>query len=780
MADLDPKELEAATDTIKKMAEANPAYARALELMSKDFKLRKQIFDFENQNWPKQKKQVEDYTNSIKLLNGGFPGFVKGIKDGRTKIEEFKVGLKELDDEIENTKDGSRKQQLEAERARMALKIFGASVDSATIEFTRALTKNVIGGVTDTTGKFVRGLQDNASATSLSTGIMNGAVDLASGAVSAAGSGISQVGNAAATLGKPGGKLQILGVAAGLAGSAITAMGESAGKLAKFGIDILSKEVEKTVKAFNDTSAAGAMFTDGMTGMRNASAAAGLTTEQFAAVVKANSESLAQSGLGVTSGAKAIGDAMRVGGKEARQQLLNLGYSFEEQAGLYAETTANMRRSAGGRVSDAQVAEQTQKYAENLRIIANITGEDAKRKTEEARQQNQILAFQQELARKTPEQRAQIDAAMATMTEQEKKNFRDRVVLGTVINKEGAIYEATVAGAREKGEAALRLFENNQLTAKANADLNAQYGETIKDSIMSNKSLAVAGMVTGGTLADVTKSQLDAVNQINTYTQEAVEQARENVKGQKEATDQLTQSVTGAAVAAQDLKVGLQETLLPAIKDFARVSKEILESVQKMVSGAMGTSGGGETFWDKTKRIGGAALGGAATGAQLGGMAGGAMGTMALPLIGTVGGATGGAVIGGIGGAISAGLAEWFSGKEGKAQGGLSEGPASGFLEKLHGTEAVIPLDNNRSVPVSLDVSGLAKTISDAVTSGTLIAKMSPAMMSAPAFDMGRPGAAGPDSTEILQQQIAVLREIKEVLSTSQSLQEQFVQNTYQ
>jgi len=776
MAELDPKELEAAQETFRKMAEANPVYARALELMSKEQKLRKQMFDFQEKSWPKQKKQLEDYTNNIKLLNGGFPGFVKGFRDGKAKIEEFKVGLDELDKEIENTKEGSRKQQLEYERGRMALKVFGASVESTSIELTRTLTKNLIGGVTDTAGKFVKGLQDNASATSLSSTVMNSAVDMATGAVSAAGSGISQVGSAAATLGKPGGKMQMLGVAAELAGSALSAIGAGAGKLAKFGIEVLSKEVEKTVKAFNDTSAAGAMFADGMTGMRNAAGAAGLTTDQFAAVVKANAQSLAQSGLGVSEGAVAIGRAMKVGGKEAQQQLLNLGYSFEEQAGLYAETTANMRRAIGGRVSDQQVAEATRQYAENLRTIAAITGEDAKRKTEEARQQNQILAYQQELAKKTPEQRAQIDAAMATMTEQEKKNFRDRVVLGTVINKEGAIYEATVAGAREKGEAALRLFENNELTAKKNAELNAEFGDTIKDSIMSNKTLGVASYAAGGVVQDVGKGMLDSVNQAVTYTAEAVKNGQDLVNQQKETNDKLTASVTGAAQAAQDLKVGLQEVLLPAIQDFARVSKEILESVSKTVKDTMG--GGGESMWDKTKRVGGAVLGGAAAGAQLGGMAGGTLGTVALPGVGTVAGGTAGAIGGGLIGGISAGIAEWFSSKEGKAEGGIAEGPATGFLEKLHGTEAVIPLEGGKSVPVSLDVSGMAKMLSETVNNTAAAAG---AMISAPnIMAMGAGANPAQDTADLMQQQMAMLRDIKDVLTNSQSLQEQFVQNTYQ
>jgi hypothetical protein len=47
--------------------------------------------------------------------------------------------------------------------------------------------------------------------------------------------------------------------------------------------------------------------------------------------------------------------------------------------------------------------------------------------------------------------------------------------------------------------------------------------------------------------------------------------------------------------------------------------------------------------------------------------------------------------------------------KPGKAKGGISTGPMSGYQETLHGTEAVVPLPDNKSIPVTLDSSSLNK-----------------------------------------------------------------------
>jgi hypothetical protein len=40
--------------------------------------------------------------------------------------------------------------------------------------------------------------------------------------------------------------------------------------------------------------------------------------------------------------------------------------------------------------------------------------------------------------------------------------------------------------------------------------------------------------------------------------------------------------------------------------------------------------------------------------------------------------------------------------RSGYAGGGVASGPGSGYLAKLHGTEAIVPLGNDRSIPVQL------------------------------------------------------------------------------
>ena len=646
-------------------------------------------------------KSAEKFEKELKKLNKEVARGTKSYKDQINLIKELEDAIEDLDESTGKL----TKEQIEAEKVakRKLLTDLQAAAgvqgfNEAVRKTTADLGKQALQGI----GSFVKNLQADASGTELASGILSTYVDLAATGVKGFG-GALEAGSLLMAR-----KFPVAATAASLLGVSLEAAADGFSKLAKFGIDILAKEVEKTYKAFNTLSASGAMFTDGMTGMRDAARGAQLTVEQFSNVVKNSSENMAQSGMGVTEGARQVG---RVGTilkqSGVTNQLLKLGIGFEEQAELTAETVANMRRAAGGMVSDRSVAEQTQKYAENLKLIASITGDDAKKKMEQMRQANAELAFQQKLAGMSAEQRAQIDAAMLTMTEQEAKNFRDRLVFGKVINQEGAIYEATVKGTREKGEEQLRLAQNNVLTAESNAELNAKYGEQIKQSGLNLIGIGRAAYAGIDIAKGPAKAAADAIKQSNIYTTEAVRQGKINLKGQQGATDGLTDGVISAEQAAQDLKLALQDELLPAVVEFAQVSKEVLRGVRDMLDD-LGIGGTKETKERREANRTGK-MAGSIVGASSGATVGAAAGTLVFPGVGTAIGGIIGGLLGAWGGSAAGGAiakagydSRDKSKEPGAADGAVLTGPISGYQAQLHGTEAVVPLPDGKNIPVEI------------------------------------------------------------------------------
>lgn len=687
-------------DLLDKISDVFDRYRNGNEDLSKAVKNSTGTID-------KQKKLVE-------ILNKRYKDLDDQLLKGKKKFIDLKSNLDTFNDQIEDLEDSAAKLDIQQKQSALAAKYMAAQFNTVGKDLLKITAGTVVQGLISGTKKLVTGLQSGASGVEISSGLLTTTVDVVQtsfGAVAKAG---ETVGQTMTTSTNP--RMQKLGVATSLVSGAFGSLMQGTSELAKTGIEILSKEVEKTIKAFNDMSASGALFTDGMTGMRNAASGSGLTIEQFSRVVKDNSTILGEAGLGVAQSAKkvgAVGDIIKKSG--VRDQLLKLGYSFEEQAQLTAETIANMRRSAGGMVSNREVAQQTQKYAENLRYLASVTGEDAKRKAEQVKQENTELAFQQRLAEKSASQRAQIDLAMSTMTEVERKNLRDRIALGVVVNQEGAIYEATLTGAREKGEAVYALFEQNRLTAQTAGELNVEYGKTISDSAKQMKEIGIAAHVGVGGLEGVAKGMADVIVQSNTYTKEGVTNA---LKGLEQATtpDTLTNNVVDTEKAIQDMRVYIEsEITKKALPAFTGVLNQLTGSIMQAISAINGGTGGNtKGTWDALKHI----FGTGGTGAMMGGAVGGMAGTVTVPVFGTVAGGALGAAAGFAGG-VGKGIYDVATG--GYANGGIASGPVSGFQTTLHGTEAVVPLPDGGTIPVKVQESTqasaqVAEAIRDSIT----------------------------------------------------------------
>ncbi len=689
-------------------------------------------------------KQSSSVTATFsKILTGKTEDLSETIEKNRKSLEELNEQYKQA--KTDEQRREIKEVQRETRRAVLFqnLSVAFASASLGVIKFTATL----VDAAGAAGAQFVRGLQNSSNGVQMGASILNAGVGLANSAAQGLAGITTAVGTGLMAVLK--GPFKLLGAAVAGLGTAFGFLAERVSRIVKFGIEILSAELEKTIAGFRATSQAGALFGDGLTGMRMAARSATLTVDQFAKVLSVHSRDLAQLGMGVTQGAVKMGRVLSTGGDQMRDRLLKLGYGFEEQAGLVAETMSQMRGLGGPlRATDTEIVQQTQKYAESLRLIAGITGEDAKKKIEQARQQSRVLAFQQYLAGKDEKQRLAINAAMATMTEAEKRNLMDRAVLGTVINKEGAIYEATVAGARAKGEEAFRLLQTNNLTAEANARLNAQYGGQIKESTMAQKSIAIAGYVLGGQIGNVAQSMLESAEQATIYMADAVKAAGEAVTAQATTNDKLTNSLNQATIAAQEMAIKLQSLLDPFLEMYAEITAKMLteisatfdtmrteisawakgeksptatsERLQGIKSDIGKKASTVESVGSKVKYAGAGIAG-------LGALAAVAGAVMSLTGVGAAAGvplmAAGGKMLAG---GAKVGLAGWTMESAGEfakdqaaqedglidkigkmlgyRRGGISRGPSSGYLQKLHGTEAIVPLPDGKNIPVKVNL----------------------------------------------------------------------------
>jgi hypothetical protein len=697
-----------------------------------------------------QLQQVKDFSSEYKKLDKDLESYSKAIQNAKTREEQ----------ELAKGKYRALQEEKVALQSSQATQNVAAGLSNLTTSLGSVISGALINGSID----FAKGLQDGQSGIEL---YGNAAKNSAKGIAA----GFTTVGDVATVTGEAMSKLPgpigAVGAALMLLGPLIKLTASTMGKLSSEGLDMLQKEVQKTQKAFASTSSSGALFADGMTGMRNAAGAAGLTVNQFADVIKTHSADISAAGLGVTEGAKKVGGALSAGGPQMQKQLRNLGFSIEEQAGLVAETMKDMKGSSSGKfaASDQQVAEQTQKYAENLRVISAITGEDAKAKMKQVNEQANQLAFQQKLAKLGPEQQAATKRAMLNMSDIERKNFMDMVNFGSVINKEGAAAQALSQGLTNSVGESYAAFQMGQLDDTKQREIASKHADAIKTDLLNNEAIAQAGAAgVGGLVQGLSESMGKELQYRNANTKEAIEAAEKAAAAQKTTTDPLTSTVNSIETQAQKLKVSLEKELSPAIGTFSKDLLDAGDSVGEMLK-KMGIKE--KSTGEKVGTGVGIAAGGAG-GAVAGAMAGAALGSV-VPVLGTAIGGILGGILGATGGALVGGEAgSWLGGKAGDAMGSNIEKRATGG-----------PVDANTPYWVGEHGPELFKpTSAGNIVSNETIAGLSGASatgsMSSSSSTVGASAGSGKDLSEILREQTEVLRQL---LENSQSLTDSMREN---
>lgn len=504
----------------------------------------------------------------------------KAVSDLMDKLREgaktFEEAIKNIDNELKtltkSQQDQNRKKQLEEEKSQLvrgrAYTKFKADVEA----FGQTIYTNGVKRVGDFGKELLNGTDDFRMMADNLKAVVN--------IVSSFGATIF---NTIGSLTKfaPGyGKL--VGKVSDVLGGSF----EAAGKVINYGIDLISDELQRTVVAFKQATSVGAAFTGGLTQMREAATANFLTLKEFGEVLKNQASNIALAGLGFEEASRrsaGVSDVFAQGADPVRKQLLRLGFSFQEQSELIFETMADMRR--GGllqRASDVQIAEQTQKYAENLRIISAITGEDARKRMQEARTASMNMAIQQrllEMQKENPEAVQKLNNMLALMPEQLRKPFLQMAVLGTTTDQAARITMAQVPALGRAFDDMVATFYDNTINAQeAGVEVAKQRGlinEGFQENVGILGQMGTAMLFSTDSLINETgQFQAAIYDQVAGQNEATIQAIMNSINGQKKASDGMTKDVTDAMTALQKLRIGLQDTLTDAIKPYIKVQQE--------------------------------------------------------------------------------------------------------------------------------------------------------------------------------------------------------------
>jgi hypothetical protein len=406
---------------------------------------------------------IEDLIERNKSAKEKFEKLNKELDTGKKRLVDIGPALDDLRESIDKVSDAGQKAKLTRQLEQKEEEVTRATRRKMYIDGTAEAVKGLATLGLNVTKSVLGSYQSNASAFSTTGDVLNATFDSANQTVKGVTGAMSQAGAGLMFLGPKG-------IAAGVALQTLalgaTMLFDKFTELSKFAINVAVKELEKTTQSFAQVSAAGALFSGGLTDLRNTAGMAGLVQEEFAKVVANNNQTLAQFGGNVTAGARALSQitkSMGTGPGSLRDGLLSLGYSIEEIADGTAQYMALQAASGQGQRRDyANLAKETDAYLTNLRVITAFTGEDAKKAQARARDASTQLAVDQKIREMElsgdKEARKRFENTIMMLPESLKKPFQQFFLTGNVTDPAAA---AAIYNNRE----ALELFRRSLLVA---------------------------------------------------------------------------------------------------------------------------------------------------------------------------------------------------------------------------------------------------------------------------------------------------------------------------
>lgn len=504
-------------------------------------------------------------------------------------------------------------------------------------------------------------------------------------------------------------------------GAGLSKIAEAAGEAAATLNDFLGAELKKTAESMSKLAANGISFAGGLSELRTVANESGLNLTTFTKIVDRSKDSIKAMGISGGEGAKMIGMAtkgmastMGVSGNSLRDEMMAMGYSYEEQGVVAADYMKQMKSSGKLQtMTTEEIAKGTRDYGRDLKVIADITGQDAKKLMEKARVEAARGAVSAKL---DANQKESFKAAQATLMQLGDAGPEMQGALSQMIAG-GTVTSKAIAGNEHAMDLIRKLAtgvtEANTDMISVTSEANGEFVEKMKASGDSTASLAKI-FNASGTAEAVGKFQ-DTIGalQIDPETGKISKKAAEDMAVTQ---DGATKGFTAASSAAMNFSVEMEKIATDMLPSYGKVLETSLTTLTAVLDKAMSALGGGETVskpkassvgnFDKAVQAQDKSLEGASFWQKIG------FGQNDEQKAAT---AARGKADQERAAYLSSGEAAQQKPNQDNARidtasnanpkyadGGIASGPKTGFPVDLHGVEAVVPLPDGKSIPMQL------------------------------------------------------------------------------
>ena len=521
----------------------------------------------------------------------------KANEDAAKAMSKVKTGLEDLEDELASAADEAKSSSGRGAKAVDEL----ANASKQTVKNLGGFAATLALTATSVAVGFAKNFNDNAAnPIAVGAALLNTGIDLLGAGLKIGVEAVSAFGGAlVGAIPLIGGGLQ-----RGVDGMAAVAKEviDLSTTVLKAGNEMMSAEFQMTTKVMADMAKSGASFAGGMTEMRQIANESGIGIEQFGKVIANSRDSITGMGLSATEatyrlskGMGALTTTFGKSGNSLRGEMLALGYRYEQQGEMMAAYAAN-QRTAGRlkHMTDTELAQGTAQYAKDLKVLADITGKDAKKAMEDA----QTVSLEADvMAQLKPEEKEKFIKAYASMPDYAKKGFLQYVSSGgqaisdattnILMNQNSKVEDlikGTFDGIKDSSKSATQI--QNETLKRASAagvaqrELNAAQGNQI----------AFANRMNGGLSEYAT-----AINQVSAsalYNADAVDASATAAEKMSKTHDPVTEGFTKATEAVVSFQMQMANLATDLMPQYATAIGIATEKTAKIVTAAMQLASG--------------------------------------------------------------------------------------------------------------------------------------------------------------------------------------------
>jgi hypothetical protein len=390
-------------------------------------------------------------------------------------------------------------------------------------------------------------------------------------------------------------------------GEFVSGLSKAAAEIAKAANVVFADQLEKNVKALQDYAKSGVSFLGGMAEMQMAATSAGLGIKDFSTIVSKSKAELNKLGLAGGESADRLSRSLgllaakRPGGfPSIRDELLKLGYTYEDQGVILAGFMANMQASGRLRsMSDKEIAEGTRQYAKDLKVITDLTGQDAQKLMERSRAESMRGALLTKLTDTQRDSFMKANSVFAKAGPEVQAALTQYLTFGTITDPKIAANQAMVDMVQSVG--AQIQSGNTDMINVTQQEMSRAYKTltTSSDKFAETTDMAlVAGTGSlAGSVADVTNRFLSSMGGLP--DPDAAKKSADAAESMMTSLDPLSVSFAKLTDDAKDFQVLLETKVNKNLDDYSKLLAQVNEQTMKMVGNLAGLFAGKPTEQQK-------------------------------------------------------------------------------------------------------------------------------------------------------------------------------------